>query len=616
MHFDSEGKQQSHLSSEQQALVGKLLEERIQSSTSTIPESQDSRKIVPLPRSNHLPLSFAQQRLWFLEQLASGSPAYNQPISITLKGPLHRDVLIEALQQIVQRHEVFRSMFYTHDGKPVLSIVEDCTLDVPIIDVTSSPECDQEREVQDIVLAEATHVFDFSRPPLIRASIMCCSDNYHILLLNAHHIACDGNSLTLLFQELQALYAAGIQQEAVSLEPLPIQYVDFAHWQTQTANRNGDLEYWADKLADAPLAINIGGHDVTSRQFTFTGYAATATLSLQSCNALRSWSESIGATLFATVFAAFVVMLRSLTEQNDMVVGTLVDDRPPGACEKLIGLFLNPLPVRTTLADNPSFESFVLRVQETLWEAIEHQQVSFERIVAQAMPTYNRTLYPLFNVMISQEVLPHLELSGVQTELRYWDNDNGTAKYDLSLAILERKDGICLNIACGTNIFDEEILRQFAHSFQSFLVQLPGCADRRLFELVATVKERQVNATASGSEMDSAGSEVATPSPEVVAAIIAIWSEVLAAEHIRLDSNFFESGGHSLLALQVIGRVLEHFQSLLPSDTFEFEGQLLNALFEEPTVRTMALMVDEAVAAEIERMSDEEAQQLLDTMED
>ena len=620
MQVNPRNERWSHLSSEQQALVQKLLDERLQGNENGSAISSETPNIESVARTETLPLSFAQQRLWFFEQLVPGSPAYNIPVTISLKGLLDVDALVSALKQVVQRHEILRAAFHSRDGQPIMTTNQTCELDVSILELapTSGSEC--EHELQHVVLTEARRGFDLSRPPLMRATIIRRGVDHHLLLLNVHHMVCDGHSLTLLLQDVQKLYEAAVKGVSVSLKELPIQYVDFAFWQTQTRQiqAHSDLEYWEKVLRDAPTVIPFAGDQSWSRVLTFKGKTRSLSLPPALSKALRVWSESANISLFVTMFAAFELLLQKLTGQKDMVIGALIDGRPLPDGEDIMGLFVNPLPIRTTTTDDPTFALFTQRIQNTLWEAIEHQSVSFEQIVSKVVSPQRHTPYPLFNVMVIQEVMVQPVFHALQAEVRYWDNDNGTAKYDLSLSMVENNEELRLNIAYNPSLLDDESVNQMAERLQLLLSQVVAAPESKLSEFVmAPIHTERLPSPAVPSQgvvTSEQEDEVATPSPEVAASIQDIWSEVLGVEHVELDSNFFELGGHSLLALQVMTRVLERFQEALPSDTFEFEGLLLNRLFEEPTVRVMALMVEEALLAELAQMSDEEAQQLLDAM--
>jgi acyl carrier protein len=620
MQVNPRNERWSHLSSEQQALVQKLLDERLQGNENGSAISSETPNIEPVARTETLPLSFAQQRLWFFEQLVPGSPAYNIPVTLSLRGLLDADALVSALKQVVRRHEILRAAFHSRDGQPIMTIDQTCELEVPILELTPTSGSEWEHELQRVVLTEARQGFNLSRPPLMRATIIRRGVDDHLLLLNVHHMVCDGHSLTLLLQDVQKLYEAAVKGVSVSLKELPIQYVDFAFWQTQTRQiqAHSDLEYWEKVLRDAPTMIPFAGDQSWSRVLTFKGKTRSLSLPPALSKALRVWSESANISLFVTMFAAFELLLQKLTGQKDMVIGALIDGRPLPDGEDLIGLFVNPLPIRTTTTDDPIFALFAQRIQNTLWEAIEHQSVSFEQIVSNVVSPQHHTPYPLFNVMVIQEVMVQPVFYALQTEVRYWDNENGTAKYDLSLSMVENNEELRLNIAYNPSLLDDERVNQMVERLQLLLSQVVAAPESKLSEfVVAPIHTQHLPSPAVPSEgvvTSEQEDEVATPSPEVAASIQEIWSEVLGVEHVELDSNFFELGGHSLLALQVMTRVLERFQEALPSDTFEFEGLLLNRLFEEPTVRVMALMVEEALLAELAQMSDEEAQQLLDAM--
>src|SRR5829696_830252 len=333
------------------------------------------------------PLSFAQQRLWFLQRLEPSSAAYNIPSGTRLKGTLHPEALRWALQTIVDRHESLRTTFREVGEGPVQVVTEDFTLPLLLTDLSRFPE--PETQARRLAEKEATTPFDLEQGPLIRAQLIRLDPQDHVLLLTVHHSVSDGWSTGVLMKELAVLYRSGIAGEPSPLPVLPLQYADYAVWQRspqQTEKLARQLAYWMGRLAGAPPRLEL---PMRRRRRGPVGGAVRATLSLPKALTadLKALSLSENATLFMTLLAGFKVLLARYSGQEDILVGTPISGRTHLELEGLIGCFLNTLVLRTDLSGDPSFREVVSRVREIALGAYTNQELPFERLVEELQPT-------------------------------------------------------------------------------------------------------------------------------------------------------------------------------------------------------------------------------------
>jgi Condensation domain/TubC N-terminal docking domain len=346
-----------------------------------------------MPRAGDLPLSFAQQRLWFLDQLVAGSPVYNIARAFRLHGPLDLPALIQSIDEIVRCHEVLRTTFAVVDEQPVQVIVPSLTVRVPVVELWDLPALERESEAQRLAVEEAQRPFDLAREPLIRSTLLQLGQEEHILLLTMHHIVSDGWSANILYREIATLYEAFTARQPSPLPELPIQYADFALWQRQWlqgAVLEKHLAYWKEQLRGSPPLLDLPTDHPRPTQQTFRGALRPLHLSAALTRALTALSQQAGATLFMTLLAAFKILLARYTAQADIVVGTPIAHRTRVELEPLIGCFVNTLVLRTDLSGNPGFWDVLRRVQHTAVEAYAHQDLPFERLVEELRP--ERTL--------------------------------------------------------------------------------------------------------------------------------------------------------------------------------------------------------------------------------
>ena len=446
------------------------------------------------PRDRDLPLSFAQQRLWFLDQLEPDSVVYNIPRAFHLNGPLNVTALEQSLNKIVHRHEVFRTSFSVQNGQPLQVIAPSLTLPLPVVDLYHLPEAKREAETQRLVVEEARRTFDLSKGPLFRASLLKLDEAEHILLLAMHHIVSDGWSMGILFQELAALYQAFSTGQSSSLPELPNQYADFALWQRewlQGEELERQLAYWKTQLEGLPPILELPIDRPRPAIQTFRGVSMDITLPPSFSKALKELSRREGVTLFMTLLAAFQVLLYRYTRQDDLVIGTPIANRNRSEIEDLIGFFANTLTLRTDLSGQPTFRELMARVRQVTLAAYEHQDLPFERLVEELQPERNLSHSPLFQVMfvLQNASKENLQIPGLTVNsLRV---DSNIAKFDLSLIIIEKSEGLLASFEYNTDLFEAATVERMVGHLQTLLEGIVANPDTPIAQLpLLTAPER------------------------------------------------------------------------------------------------------------------------------
>ncbi len=451
--------------------------------------------IVPVPRDGELPLSFAQQRLWFIDQLEPGSSVYNFPAAVRLKGPLNVLALQQSLNEIVRRHEVLRTTFTIVDGRPVQIIAPHLTLTIQIVDLRELPETEREAEVQRLATNEAQRPFDLAEGPLVRASVLRLGENEHVGLLTMHHIVSDGWSTGILIREMAVLYQSYCSARPSPLPELPIQYADFAHWQRQWLEGEAleaQLTFWKRQLLGAPPLLELPADHPRPVVQTYRGAQQFCLLPETVGDRLKALSRQEGVTLFMTLLAAFQSLLHSYTSQDDIIIGTPIANRNRLEIESLVGFFVNTLALRTDLSNNPSFSDLLRRVREVCLAAYAHQDLPFERLVEELHLARDLSRNPLFQVMfvLQNAAVQTLELPGLS--LSPVEIDTGTTHFDLTLHIADTEQGLAATLAYNTDLFEAgTIIRMLGH-FRTLLEAVAATPERRLSDLtLLTEPERQ-----------------------------------------------------------------------------------------------------------------------------
>ncbi len=461
-------------------------------------QTRTSAHITPLraiDRNGVIPLSFAQQRLWFLDQLEPGSAFYNMPAARRLSGPLNVEALEQALTAIVARHESLRTTFPTVDESPVQMIAPAQRVALPVIDLSNLPESDGEAEAQRLATEEMLRPFNLEQGPLVRASLLRLQAEEHVLLLNMHHIIGDGWSFAVLFRELTTLYAAFGNGQPSPLQDLPIQYADYAVWQREWLQGEvleDQLAYWKAQLAGAQAVLELPTDRARPAMQTFRGARQFMTLPKNVSEALRSLSRQEGVTFFITLLAAFQTLLMRYSGQHDIVVGSPIAGRTRTETEDLIGFFANTLALRTDLSGDPSLRELLARVREVTLGAYEHQDVPFEKLVEELQPERTLSHAPLFQVMFSLQDTRSKVLNLHELSLGSVSIDTGTSKFDLTLLMSEGAEGLNGRLEYNIDLFDEATITRMLTHFEVLLKGIAIDPNQRLSQLpLLTVAEQR-----------------------------------------------------------------------------------------------------------------------------
>ncbi|HEX4962825.1 MAG TPA: non-ribosomal peptide synthase/polyketide synthase [Thermoanaerobaculia bacterium] len=449
----------------------------------------------PVPRDIDLPLSFAQERLWFLDQFEGQAPTYNVPGLIRIRGRLAVPVLAATFAEIVRRHEALRTTFSAREGRPVQLVAPRLALPLPVVDLEGLPEACRECELARLADQEARHRFDLVRGPLLRTALLRLGRRDHLLLLSMHHIVSDGWSLGVLFNELATLYRAFLRREPSPLSALPIQYADFAVWQrTWLCGEvlEAQIRYWKERLRGVPDDLGLPADRPHPPIQSYRGRTLAVRLSRELAAALQDLGRGDRNTLFMILLAAFQALLHRYTGAQDLVVGSPIANRNRFEIEGLIGFFVNTLALRTDASGDPTFRELLARVSVVTLGAYDHQDLPFERLVEELQPQRHLGRHPLFQVMfqLQNAPMPEVEIPGLS--LRLVALDSGTAKFDLSLFLRDTPEGLAGILEYATDLFDATTVLRLANHYRELLAAVVADPERRLSELpLLSATERQ-----------------------------------------------------------------------------------------------------------------------------
>ncbi|HEY0602196.1 MAG TPA: amino acid adenylation domain-containing protein, partial [Herpetosiphonaceae bacterium] len=442
--------------------------------------------IAPVSRDQPLDLSFAQERLWVLDQLMPGNLFYNMPTAVLLTGPLDHDLLQLSLDEVVRRHESIRTTIRTVAGRPLQIIAP--TLDVPIrlVDLRALPEPEREAELRRLAVEDVRQPFDLQTGPLLRVTLFRIAEQRHVLFLAMHHIISDGWSLGVLVQEIATLYAAFAGGQPSPLPPLPIQYADYAIWQRQWLEEGvaeAQLSYWKAQLADMPQVLELPTDRPRPPVRTANGARRSRVLPASLTTALHSFSRREGVTPFMTLLTAFNIVLHCYSGQERIVVGSPIANRNRRDIEGLIGFFINALALPTDLTGDPTLRRLLARVRESTLGAYAHQDLPFERLVAELQPARDLSRTPLFQVMfvLQNTPMPALQLPDVTLSL--YEIDGGSADYDLKLELVEAEGELFASFQYNTDLFEAATIDRLHQHFELVLERLIADSEQRLSDL-------------------------------------------------------------------------------------------------------------------------------------
>ncbi|MDB4947768.1 MAG: Malonyl CoA-acyl carrier protein transacylase [Gemmatimonadetes bacterium] len=449
--------------------------------------------LVPVDRTLPLPLSFAQERLWFVESLQRGLPVYNMPLVLRMRGPFRADAMRGALERVVARHESLRTTFGRHDGRPVQVVHPAGAFEMPVDDLSALPALERAAEAGRRAEEEAGRLFDLEAGPLLRARVLRLAVEEHHLLLTMHHIVSDGWSVGVLFREAEAAYEAVLRGAEPEFDALPVQYADFAAW--QRAWLSGDnvarqLGYWSGKLAGAPtldLPTDRPRPAVQSHRGSRVLFSVPAEVNGE----MAALARRQGSTLFMALLAAFKVLLWRYAGQDDVVVGSPIAGRNRPELEGMIGFFVNTLALRTDLSGDPTFPELLARVRETTLDAYAHQDLPFERLVEELQPERSLSRHPIFQVSFSLQTEPMGVPAVGELRLEPAEGETHTTKFDVVVGLQEVDGGIVGAMEYATDLFDAPTIERLADEYRLLLAGIAADPGRRLSELPRLLEDAE-----------------------------------------------------------------------------------------------------------------------------
>ncbi|HYD81949.1 MAG TPA: condensation domain-containing protein, partial [Paucimonas sp.] len=458
------------------------LAERVQPAT-----GQALQPIPQVPRTGPLPLSFAQQRLWFLQQLEPDSAAYNMPAAVRLVGELEVPALKRAFEELVERHETLRTTFREESGEAVQVIAPQLDISLPIVDLSGLAIDAREAEVKRISEAEAAKPFRLAAGPLMRLCLLKLSETEHVLLVTMHHIVSDDWSMSVFTREFAALYTAAMQGKTADLPPLAIQYADFAAWQRQwltDQELDQQLTYWKTQLGNEHPVLELPTDRPRPPAQSGRGAMHRWALDVEFLPALQQLGRQQGATLFMTMLTAFSVLLHRLSGQDDIRIGVPIANRNRVETENVIGFFVNTQVLRAQLDARLTFAELLARVKEAALGAQAHQDLPFEQLVEALQPERNLSHSPLFQVMfnlLQADAATRLELPGLA--LQPVARDDGTTQFDLSLDIVERQGRLEAALTYSADLFEAATVERFAGYYTNLLDAIVAAPHARIGQL-------------------------------------------------------------------------------------------------------------------------------------
>jgi len=453
--------------------------------------------LAPMPHEGPLPLSFAQQRLWFLDQWEPGRPIYNIPAALRIEGPLHPEILEQALSEIVRRHESLRTVFASVAGEPVQNVGPALPCSAPLVDLVGLAVEGGLAEARRLAREDALQPFDLRRGPLLRMTLLRLGGQDHVALLNLHHIVSDAWSMSLLVREIAVLYAAFLADRPSPLPDLPVQYSDYARWQRGWLKGEvlaTQIAFWKRRLAGVPPLIRLRSDRPRPKVQSFRGGSRAFALPESLAGPVRELGRREGATVFMVLLAVYQVLLREQTEQEDFVIGSPNAGRHHLETEKLIGFFTNLLPLRAELAGNPTFEELLGRVRETVLEAHVHQDVPFEKLIEELRLDRDLGHNPLVQVAFTMVEAPEIRRALPQAALRPFELELETTQFDLTLSLREGEGGLAGFFQYSADLFETSTIERMVDRYVFLLtraISRPDCTLADLHEALAEADTRQ-----------------------------------------------------------------------------------------------------------------------------
>jgi thioesterase domain-containing protein len=541
-----------------------------------------------------LPTTLAQKRFWFYDRESPGDPAYNIAIRCRMLGALDVATLERATNEILRRHEMLRTVFAESDGEPVQIIAPELAIPLKVINLQHIPAEERQVQAEEIAFREARIRFELCSGPLIRFVVIHLEPGEHILMITVHQTVSDCWSMGIITHEIGVLYNAFFEGKASPLPELPIQYGDYAIWQKQSSDTLGhdnQLSYWTRQLADLPL-LEVPTDRPRPAKKTSNGQIASILLPTTLTETLKDVSHREGCTFFMLSLAALKLLLRQLTGQSDIFVGTITAGRTRVDLEPLIGRFINPLVIRTEVSGDPTFLEVLANVRERVLEALDNRDIPYERVVEALGIKKDPSRHPVFQVnfvhqraFIRPLQLTSLTLTGIPSK-------SAGAIYDLYFFMVERAEGWRLSCEYNTDLYSAESVDQMLARFRIILQSIAGDPDRRLSELPAPKSgDVELNAESSpgGQTLPRERPPVparpfVAPRDETEARLAALWCQVIGVKQVSVNSDFFDEGGHSVLAARFLYQVEKVFGKELS----------LGAFLRAPTIERFAARLRDA----------------------
>jgi len=425
-----------------------------------------------IPRAGTMPLSFGQQRMWFLDQLEPNSPLYNIPDAFRIKGPLNLPALKRSLNEIVRRHEILRTSYQTVDGQAVQLIAAALEIEPQFVDLSALPAEMREREITRVSYEEHRTPFNLAQAPLFRIKLLQESEHEFVVLFTMHHIISDGWSSGILVKEMALLYEAFVNGQASPLPALPIQYADYAYWQREYLKKEvleQQLDYWKKQLGESVEVLELPTDHPRSPFQTYRGNHLSFSLSEELSAALQKMSRKEGVSLFMLLLASFQTLLHRYSGQAKINVGTPIANRNRSETENLIGFFVNTLVLRTDFGNNPSFRDVLKQVREVALGAYQHQDVPFEKLVDEIQPQRDLSTSPLFQVMFVLQNIPQTKIQSHDLILETYDFENEISQFDLSLIMYEDQQQLKGGFEYNVDLFQQETIERLLAHFNNLL---------------------------------------------------------------------------------------------------------------------------------------------------
>ncbi|AMO93242.1 phosphopantetheine attachment site family protein [Collimonas fungivorans] len=449
------------------------------------------------PRPQIVPLSFAQERLWFLEQLQPGLAQYNIPMAVELHGVLDEQALEQALQALVDRHESLRTRFEAIDGVPQQQVLAQLQVKWHLVDLSALTAEQGQAQVREVAQAEARQIFDLKTGPLLKASLVRLGAQEHVALLTLHHIVTDGWSMGVFVKELAALYGQYAAGEAAQLAPLPVQYADYAMWQRswlQGEMLQRQLQYWSEQLQGGPTLLELPTDRPRPVQASFAGATRALQLPQELSEQVEQLAQRRGVTPFMVLLAVYQVLLAKLSGQRDIVIGSPIAGRTHADTEGLIGFFVNTLALRANIDLDRGFEDLLAQVRETILGAYAHQDLPFEKVVEVLQPQRSLSHTPVFQAMFVLQNVPMMEVDVPGLRMSGVAQDGGATKFDLMLALRQTAQGLQGSLQYASELFDASTIQRWAGYFEQLVrevVNQPRLALSRI-ELLDAAERDQI----------------------------------------------------------------------------------------------------------------------------